>query len=70
MHALEKDEVDVFVSMGGNFAAAGSDTAALEAGHAERLGLTVHISTKPNRVPRGARQNLPDPAHAGPDGQG
>ncbi len=27
-HALEKGEVDVFVSMGGNFAAAGSDTAA------------------------------------------
>src|SRR5437870_7537588 len=27
-HALEKGEVDVFVSMGGNFAAAGSDTVA------------------------------------------
>jgi formate dehydrogenase major subunit len=48
-HALEKGEVDVFVSMGGNFAAAGSDTAALEAG-LKTAGLTVHISTKPNRA--------------------
>ncbi|YCH05822.1 FdhF/YdeP family oxidoreductase [Arthrobacter sp. alpha11c] len=48
-HALENGEVDVFVSMGGNFAAAGSDTAALEAG-LKTAGLTVHISTKPNRA--------------------
>ncbi|MGO4249409.1 FdhF/YdeP family oxidoreductase [Paenarthrobacter sp. RAF54_2] len=48
-HALEKGDVDVFVSMGGNFAAAGSDTAALEAG-LKTAGLTVHISTKPNRA--------------------
>ena len=48
-HALEKGDVDVFVSMGGNFAAAGSDTAALEAG-LKSAGLTVHISTKPNRA--------------------
>ncbi|BCW39410.1 formate dehydrogenase subunit alpha [Arthrobacter sp. StoSoilB3] len=48
-HALEKGVVDVFVSMGGNFAAAGSDTAALEEG-LKRAGLTVHISTKPNRA--------------------
>ncbi|MFJ4268489.1 FdhF/YdeP family oxidoreductase [Paenarthrobacter nicotinovorans] len=48
-HALEKGEVDVFVSMGGNFAAAGSDTAALEEG-LKKAGLTVHISTKPNRA--------------------
>ncbi|SDW00658.1 formate dehydrogenase major subunit [Arthrobacter sp. cf158] len=48
-HALEKGEVDVFVSMGGNFAAAGSDTAALEEG-LRKAGLTVHISTKPNRA--------------------
>lgn len=48
-HALEKGEVDVFVSMGGNFAAAGSDTAALEES-LKRAGLTVHISTKPNRA--------------------
>ncbi|MFJ4208396.1 FdhF/YdeP family oxidoreductase [Paenarthrobacter sp. NPDC089675] len=48
-HALEKGEVDVFVSMGGNFAAAGSDTVALEEG-LKNAGLTVHISTKPNRA--------------------
>ena len=48
-HALEKGEVDVFVSMGGTFAAAGSDTAALEEG-LKKAGLTVHISTKPNRA--------------------
>ncbi|MFJ4287731.1 FdhF/YdeP family oxidoreductase [Paenarthrobacter nicotinovorans] len=48
-HALEKGEVDVFVSMGGNFAAAGSDTAALEEG-LKKAGLTVQISTKPNRA--------------------
>lgn len=48
-HALEKGEVDVFVSMGGNFAAAGSDTGALEEG-LKKAGLTVHISTKPNRA--------------------
>ncbi|WP_136609235.1 FdhF/YdeP family oxidoreductase [Sinomonas albida] len=46
--AFERDEVDVFVSLGGNFAQANSDTAALEAGM-QRAGLTVHISTKPNR---------------------
>ena len=34
--------------MGGNFALACSDTEALEAGM-QRIGLTVHISTKPNR---------------------
>lgn len=48
MEAFEQDNVDVFVSMGGNFSLAGSDTAALEAGM-QRVGLTVHISTKPNR---------------------
>ncbi|MFJ2350373.1 FdhF/YdeP family oxidoreductase [Glutamicibacter sp. NPDC087673] len=48
LHAFEKDEVDVFVSMGGNFALANSDTDALEAGM-QRAKLTVHISTKPNR---------------------
>ncbi|BCW50913.1 hypothetical protein StoSoilB13_32550 (plasmid) [Arthrobacter sp. StoSoilB13] len=68
-HALEKGEVDVFVSMGGNFAAAGSDTSALEAG-LKTAGLTVHISTKPNRGPRGARKDIPDPAHAWTHGHG
>jgi formate dehydrogenase major subunit len=48
MEAFERDEVDVFVSMGGNFSLACSDTEALEAGM-QRIGLTVHISTKPNR---------------------
>ncbi|MGY2747607.1 FdhF/YdeP family oxidoreductase [Arthrobacter sp. UYCu723] len=46
--AFELDNVDVFVAMGGNFAAANSDTGPLEAGM-KRAGLTVHISTKPNR---------------------
>ena len=48
MEAFERDDVDVFVSMGGNFSLACSDTEALEAGM-RRIGLTVHISTKPNR---------------------
>lgn len=48
LERFENDEVDVFVSMGGNFALANSDTEALEAGM-RRAGLTVHISTKPNR---------------------
>ncbi|TFD35269.1 FdhF/YdeP family oxidoreductase [Cryobacterium sp. TMT1-62] len=46
--AFENDDVDVFVSMGGNFALACSDTVALEAAM-QRVGLTVHVSTKPNR---------------------
>ncbi|GER23927.1 formate dehydrogenase subunit alpha [Zafaria cholistanensis] len=48
LEAFERDAVDVFVSMGGNFSLASSDTAVVEAGM-ERVGLTVHISTKPNR---------------------
>ena len=48
MEAFERNEVDVFVSMGGNFSLACSDTETLEAGM-QRIGLTVHISTKPNR---------------------
>ncbi|WP_138444034.1 FdhF/YdeP family oxidoreductase [Sinomonas susongensis] len=47
-HALEAGEVDVFVSMGGNFLSAASDTAHTMAG-LKRTGLTVHVSTKPNR---------------------
>ena len=47
-HALETGDVDVFVSMGGNFLSAASDTAATAAG-LKRTGLTVHVSTKPNR---------------------
>jgi formate dehydrogenase major subunit len=46
-HALEAGEVDVFVSMGGNFLSAASDTENTRAG-LKRTGLTVHVSTKPN----------------------
>ena len=48
VEAFENDNVDVFVSLGGNFALACSDTEALEAAM-QRVGLTVHVSTKPNR---------------------
>lgn len=48
MHAMARGDVDVFMSLGGNLAMANSDTAAMEAG-LKRTGLTVHISTKPNR---------------------
>lgn len=48
VNAFENDDVDVFISLGGNFAAAAADTALLEAA-LQRVGLTVHISTKPNR---------------------
>ncbi|MEE1622250.1 FdhF/YdeP family oxidoreductase [Zafaria sp. Z1313] len=48
VEAFEDGDVDVFVSMGGNFSLACSDTEALEAG-IRRAGLTVHVSTKPNR---------------------
>jgi formate dehydrogenase major subunit len=48
VEAFENDDVDVFVSMGGNFALAASDTVALGAA-LQRVGLTVHVSTKPNR---------------------
>jgi len=46
--AFVNDRVDVFVSMGGNFALACSDTDMLEKAM-QRVGLTVHVSTKPNR---------------------
>jgi len=46
--AFVNDAVDVFVSMGGNFALACSDTELLE-GAMQRVGLTVSVSTKPNR---------------------
>ncbi len=46
--AFVNDAVDVFVSMGGNFALACSDTELLEAAM-QRVGLTVNVSTKPNR---------------------
>lgn len=46
-HALEAGDVDVFISMGGNFLSAASDTAHTKAG-LKHTGLTVHIATKPN----------------------
>ncbi|MGM7668711.1 FdhF/YdeP family oxidoreductase [Microbacterium sp. A93] len=48
MIEMARGEIDVFVSLGGNLALANSDTAHMEAG-LQRTGLTVHISTKPNR---------------------
>lgn len=48
MRAMAAGDVDVFVSLGGNLALANSDTALMEEG-LKRTGLTVHISTKPNR---------------------
>lgn len=48
MNAMADGEVDVFVSLGGNLAMANSDTEVMEEG-LKKTGLTVHISTKPNR---------------------
>ncbi|EMY34830.1 oxidoreductase alpha (molybdopterin) subunit [Arthrobacter crystallopoietes BAB-32] len=48
LDAFAEGNVDVFVSMGGNFALANSETETLEAGM-KKAGLTVHVSTKPNR---------------------
>jgi len=46
--AMERGEVDFFMSMAGNFAAAVSDSTRAEQGMA-RTGMTVHVSTKLNR---------------------
>lgn len=48
MRAMARGDVDVFMALGGNLAMANSDTALMEAG-LKQTGLTVHISTKPNR---------------------
>ena len=48
IHAMEKGDVDVFVSMGGNFLSATPDTRRT-AKAIQRIGLTVQISTKLNR---------------------
>jgi formate dehydrogenase major subunit len=48
MKAMAAGDVDVFVSLGGNLAMANSDTELMEEG-LKATGLTVHISTKPNR---------------------
>jgi len=46
--AMERGEVDFFMSMAGNFVAAVSDSSRAEAGM-RRTGMTVHVSTKLNR---------------------
>jgi formate dehydrogenase major subunit len=46
--AMERGEVDFFMSMAGNFVAAVSDSTRAETGM-RRTGMTVHVSTKLNR---------------------
>jgi len=46
--AMERGDVDVFFAMGGNFAQATPDTPRTHAA-LQRVGLTVHVSTKLNR---------------------
>jgi molybdopterin-dependent oxidoreductase alpha subunit len=48
IRAMRDGAVDVFVALGGNFAAATPDTAVTEAAMAN-CGLTVHVATKLNR---------------------
>jgi molybdopterin-dependent oxidoreductase alpha subunit len=48
IEAMERGDLDVFVSMGGNWLSATPDTDRVAAGLA-RCRLTVHVSTKPNR---------------------
>ena len=48
IHAMENNEVDVFISMGGNFLSATPDTKRTAA-VLQKVGLTVQISTKLNR---------------------
>ena len=48
LNAMAAGEIDVFVGLGGNFVSATPDTVATEAAM-RRVGLTVQISTKPNR---------------------
>jgi formate dehydrogenase major subunit len=49
LKAMAAGDIDVFIGLGGNFVAATPDTEATEAAH-RRVGLTVQISTKPNRA--------------------
>src|SRR5690554_5024405 len=46
--AMERGEVDFFMSMAGNFVAAVSDSGNAETGMG-KVGMTVHVSTKLNR---------------------
>ena len=48
IRAMRDGRIDVFMGLGGNFAAATPDTAVTEAALAS-VGLTVHVATKPNR---------------------
>lgn len=48
IEAMHRDEIKVFVGMGGNFASAAPDTAYTFAG-LQRCDLTVQVSTKLNR---------------------
>ena len=48
MNVMAAGRADVFVSLGGNLAMANSDSALMEEA-LKKTGLTVHISTKPNR---------------------
>src|SRR6478609_769698 len=49
LNAMAAGDIDVFVGLGGNFVSATPDTGATESAH-RRVGLTVQISTKPNRA--------------------
>ncbi|WP_344637465.1 FdhF/YdeP family oxidoreductase [Kitasatospora cystarginea] len=48
IRAMRDGRIDVFFALGGNFVSATPDTAVTEAAMAN-CGLTVHVSTKPNR---------------------
>ena len=49
IHAMRQGEVDVLMTMGGNFLSAAPDTDATAQAIA-RVGLAVHVATKPNRT--------------------
>jgi molybdopterin-dependent oxidoreductase alpha subunit len=49
LEAMARGEVDAFLALGGNLAAAAPDTAFAEAA-LDRCGLTVHVATKLNRT--------------------
>ncbi len=49
IHAMREGKVDVLMTMGGNFVSAAPDTDAT-ADALSRVGLAVHVATKPNRT--------------------
>ena len=65
IRAMRDGKVDVFVALGGNFAAATPDSDVTAAALAN-CGLTVHVSTKLNRSHLCARPRGADPAVPGP----